>query len=52
MIKDGRADGALVIEDRAEAEEVGLDQVDGRCLFEGPDNRWGVVATQDWYPPS
>ena len=46
IIKDQRAAGTLIVDDKAEAEEVDHDWVDGGCLFEGQSNRWDIITTQ------
>ena len=41
---DERADGALMPDDRADAEEIDHDQIDGEYLFESPCNLWGCCC--------
>jgi hypothetical protein len=41
---DERADGALMPDDRADAEEIDHDQIDGKYLFESPCNLWGCCC--------
>ena len=46
MITYERAAGALMVDARAEVEEVDHDCVDGGYLFEGPGNHCDVVTTR------
>ena len=47
VIKDGRDDGALTVDDGADAEKICHKQVSAGYLFEGTGNHWGVVTTSN-----